>query len=97
MGTTMPILCPIHPTPLTSGLRLVRRGLGLRDREGTEEREAKKRERDVAGASRRKESSKLYYYVPEPIYIPNLEDQPPTVANNQILTPGNSKGSTTPL
>ena len=40
----MPILCPIHPTPLSSGLRLVNGGFGWKHREGKEEGEARKEE-----------------------------------------------------
>ena len=36
MGTALPILSPISPTPLTSRFRLVRRGLGWRHRKRKE-------------------------------------------------------------
>ena len=48
MGTTIPLLCPIHPTWLPSGLWLVRGELGQRDREGEGKRETKKEGRDEA-------------------------------------------------
>ena len=85
----MPILCPICPTPLPSGLQLVRRGLGWRDRE--EHRETKKRERDVAEASRKKKVLSSTHYPPEPMYIPNHEDLPPTVAHSLTLALENSE------
>ena len=51
----MPVLHPICHTPLPSGLRLVRRRLEWRDREGKEKRETKKRVRDEAETIRGKE------------------------------------------
>ena len=79
MGTTMPILFPICPAPLPSGLRLVIGGLGWRDREGVEERETEKRGRDEAGARRGKANSEFKLLPTKPIYIPNNEEHPPTV------------------
>ena len=85
----MPILCPICPTPLPNGLRLVRRGLGHREREGQEVRETKRKM-----LWRQAEENKVLssnYYPPEPMYIPNHEDQTPTVTNNLIPAPEKSK------
>ena len=83
----MPILCPIHPTPLPSGITLVREGqIG---REG--KRGEKKRGRDDVKASRRKKVLSSNYYPPEPICIPNHKDQPPTMVNDLIPAPENSR------
>ena len=83
--TTMPVMCPIHPTPLPSELRLVRRGLGWRDRE--------KRRGNKELRKRQEEEKKILnsnYYPPELIYVPSHKKQPPTVVNDLISAPKNS-------
>ena len=80
-----PILCPIHPTPLSSGLRLVRGRLGWRNREREEEGETKEEEEiKQRQEEEEKKNLDLNYYPPSPRYVPNYEEGPPALVGDLI-------------
>ena len=54
MGTALPVLCSICPTPLPSGLGLVRGRLGQKHRKGEEEGETKEARGDEVKAGNRR-------------------------------------------
>ena len=93
MGTTMPILCPIHPTPSQGDSDW------SEDWDGELEKEKRrKKQRKEEGMKKRQEEEKKIldssYYPPEPMYVANHEEQPPTVVNDLIPTPENSSDVT---
>ena len=83
VGTALPILYSSCPTPLPSGLRLVRGRLGWTHREREEEGETKEGRKE----QRQEEEEKNLdsnYYPPSPMHVPSYEEEPPALVRDFI-------------